>query len=60
MTPEQYFKQFPFAKLVIQVGKDLFHEGYEASARDHSQRVGEPVVIIHRETDDQKATAKTK
>ena len=55
MTPEQYFKKYPGANGVWQVGNDLFHERYKVSANAHSQRTGLPVKFVTRSEIERKA-----
>lgn len=40
MTAKQYFKLYSDAQSVWQVGDELYHEGYEKSARAHALRIG--------------------
>lgn len=55
MTPEQYFQKYPGANGVWQVGTDLFHERYKASASAHSQRTGQPLQKVNRADLERKA-----
>ena len=56
MTPKQFFKLYPGADAVWQVGEDLFFERYEASARAHATRIGiECKKITRQEADEPKA-----
>lgn len=55
MTPEQYFKQYPGATEVWQVGSDLYHARYRASAAAHSQRTGQALQLVQRADLERKA-----
>lgn len=56
MTPEEFFKQYPDAVEVLQVGDDLFFADYEKSASEFAQRVGIPLNRVSRP----KATSEAK
>lgn len=50
MSVEQYFKKHPGATEVWQVGEDLYHFRYRASAAAHSQRSGLPLQLVKRKS----------
>lgn len=48
MTPKEFFKRYPAAQAVWQVGEDLYLEAYEKSARQQAERGGKPCKRITR------------
>ncbi len=48
MSPTEYFKKYPGATEVWQVGTDLFHFRYRASASAHSERTNRILKLLTR------------